>query len=171
MREIALDLAQRHGADRGKVWLAASAHDLAREWSGPELLARAGELGIESGLPEEVASVFLHGPVAAELLKRQGLDDPEVYNTVFWHSTARAGMTLVEKVVYLADKLDPEKAHRYPYLPEIRKLANDGLDEAILEFRGRDIARLLCSGGFVHPATLGARNQLLLKRRPRHQNA
>lgn len=171
MREIALELAQRYGADREKVWHAASAHDLAREWSGPELLARARELGIHIGLPEEVAPIFLHGPVAAELLKRQGLNDPEVYNAVFWHSTARGGMTLVEKVVYLADKLDPEKADRYPYLPEIRKLANDGLDEAILEFLDRDMARLLRSGGFIHPATLDARNELLLKRRPRHQNA
>ena len=164
VREIALSLAERHGVDRKKVWLAASAHDLARDLNGTELLRKARELGIEIGPVEEATPIFLHGPIAAELLKRHGLADSDVYNTVYWHSTARAGMTPLEKVVFIADKVEPQKTIRYPYLPEIHALAKESLDEAVLEFLEREIERLSRSGGVVHPATLEARNELLKSR-------
>ena len=165
MRDLALDLAGRHGVDREKVWLAVSAHDLARAMDSTELLVSARELGIPIGPLEEVTPIFLHGPIAAELSRRNGLNDPEVYDAVYWHSTARVDMTPLEKLVFIADKLDPQKAHRYPRLPEIRALAGESLDEAVLEFLDQDVDRLLREGKVVHPATLDARNELLLKLR------
>ena len=165
VREVALELARRHGADQDKVWLAASGHDIAREMDDAELLNRAQELDIPLGTLEEAAPVFLHGPIAAELLRRQGMTDTEVYQAIYWHSTARAGMTAVEKVVFLADKLDPEKTDRYPYLPLIKALADEDLDRATLEFLNRDLAQRLRQGEFIHPASLEARNELLLKSR------
>ena len=109
VREVVLVLAERHRVDREKVWLAASAHDIAREMDDAELLVKARELGICFSLLEEAAPILLHGPIAAELLRGQGLADTEVYQAIYWHSTARRGMTVVEKVLFLADKLDPEK--------------------------------------------------------------
>jgi predicted HD superfamily hydrolase involved in NAD metabolism len=165
VRDIALELAGQHGVDGDKAWLAASAHDLARAMDSTEMLASARELGIPVGPLEEVTPIFLHGPIAAELSHRNGLDDPEVYDAVYWHSTARAGMTPLEKLVFIADKLDPQKAHRYPRLPEIRALVTESLDRAVLEFLDQDIARLLHEDKVVHPTTLYARNELLLKLR------
>ena len=165
MREIALEMARRHGADEEKAWLAASAHDIARAMDDAQLLSRARELGIPIGPLEEAVPFLLHGPVGAELLRRQGAIDLEVYQAVHWHSTARAGMTPVEKVVFLADKLDPEKVNRYPYLSQLEALAAESLDRAILEFLNHDMARLLRSGRLIHPASLEARNHLLLKTR------
>jgi len=163
VREVALVLAGRYRVDREKVWLAASAHDIAREMDGAGLLVKARELGISLGPLEEAAPVFLHGPIAAELLRRQGVTDTEVYQAIYWHSTARTGMTVVEKVLFLADKLDPEKIARYPYLPLIKALAGEDLDRAILEFLNRDLAQRMCQGDPIHPASLEARNELLLK--------
>lgn len=163
VREIALGLARRYGADGEKVWLAASAHDIARAMDDARLLSEAQELGIPVGPLEEAVPFLLHGPVGAGLLRRQGAVDPEIYQAVYWHSTARAGMTLVEKVVFLADKLDPEKAIRYPYLTQLEALGAESLDGAVLEFLNQDMARLLRSGRLVHPASLEARNDLLLK--------
>lgn len=165
VREVALVLAERHRVDREKVWLAASAHDIAREMDDAELLVKARELGICFSLLEEAAPILLHGPIAAELLRGQGLADTEVYQAIYWHSTARRGMTVVEKVLFLADKLDPEKIARYPYLPLIKALADEDLDRAILEFLNRDLAQRLRQGDPLHPASLEARNELLLKGR------
>ena len=74
-------------------------------------------------------------------------------------------MTPLEKLVFIADKLDPQKGHRYARLPEIRALATESLDEAVLEFLDQDVDRLLREGKVVHPATLDARNELRLKLR------
>jgi predicted HD superfamily hydrolase involved in NAD metabolism len=165
VREIALALAERHGVDREKAWLAASIHDLARAMNGADLLVSARELGITVGPIEEVTPIFLHGPIASELSSRNGLNDPEVYDAVYWHSTARAGMTPLEKLVFIADKLDPQKAHRYPRLPEIRALAEESLDFALLAFLRTEIERLRHEGKQVHPGMLDARDELHLRPR------
>lgn len=111
---IALELAGRHGIDGERVGLAALAHDLARAKEGEYLLRRARELGLPVHPVEEWMPLLLHGPVAAEELRREaGLSDPEVYEAIYWHSTGQRGMGPVARVVFLADKLDPEKADRY----------------------------------------------------------
>ena len=80
--------------------------------------------------------VLLHGPVAAELLRREGLEDEEVYQGIYYHSTGCPGMSPVAKVVFLADKLDPHKLRRYPYLEELSVTALGSLDAAVLMFFG-----------------------------------
>jgi len=162
VREIALRLAQSHGVDRGQVWLAVSAHDLARGLDDSALLARACQLGLDVGPVERAAPILLHGPIAAELLSLQGLDDSLVYDAVYWHSTGRPGMSALEKVVFLADKLDPYKADRYQDISEMQALSLHDLDAALLQFLENEMARLLREGMVVHPAMLEARNDLRL---------
>ena len=65
------------------------------------------------------------------------------------------------KVVFLADKLDPNKLKKYPYQPRIMELARENLDAAILEFLTRQIIDLTGRGLLVHPMMVKARNALL----------
>ena len=116
------------------VDLGLAAHDLARHLDGPELLRRAEALNIPPCDVERRLPVLLHGHVAAAELEDDGLMDPRVLESVRWHTTGRRGMGDVAKVVFLADKLDPQKARRYPFLPEIEDLARDSLDAALLRF-------------------------------------
>ncbi len=161
----ALTLAHRHDMDQDKVKFGALAHDVARAMKGDDLLSRAREMGIPIHPVEERLPVLLHGPVGAELLKREGLDDGEVYDAVYWHTTCRAGLGPVAKAVYLADKLDPQKIARYPFQAELHELAAHSLDAAILKFLERDLCSLLQEGSLLHPASVNARNELLLKAR------
>jgi HD superfamily phosphohydrolase YqeK len=140
-----------------------SAATTSRATPPKRLLAEARRLGLAIGPVEEALTLLLHGPVAAEALRRGGLDDREVYDAVFWHSTAHPSLGPVGLAVFLADKLDPEKAYRYPYLAELKALALESLERATLDFLDKEMAALLRDGKLVHPASLEARNALLLK--------
>ena len=109
--------------------------------------------------------MLLHGPLAAHWLRqRYGVEDSQVLEAVGWHTTARPGLGPLAKLVFLADKLDPEKATRYPFLDRVRALAQEDLDPALLEFLTLDLQRLLQAGDLVHPAGVEARNELLVRR-------
>ena len=89
------------------------------------------------------------------------MDDPALYQAVYWHTTAHPSLGGLGKVVFLADKLDPEKIARYPYLPELRRMALENLDRAVLEFLDREIVSMVSQGSMVHPAMIETRNHLL----------
>ena len=72
-------------------------------------------------------------------------------------------MSDVAKVVFLADKLDPRKVARFPYLERVADKSKRSLDLAILEYIDRTVEYLLGSGGLVHPVTLKFRNELLVR--------
>jgi predicted HD superfamily hydrolase involved in NAD metabolism len=163
VQKVALELARQHEVDGEKTRLAALAHDIARAMKGEDLLRKARELGIAVHPVEAEVPILLHGPVAAEMLRlTDGLEDQDIYEAVYWHSTARKGLGPAAKVVYLADKLDPQKVSRYPFLPELRALAMKSLDRAILEFLSRELVSLLRQGSLVHPTSVEARNELVL---------
>ena len=163
VQKVALELARQHEVDGEKTRLAALAHDIARAMKGEDLLRKARELGIAVHPVEAEVPILLHGPVAAETLRlTDGLEDQDIYEAVYWHSTAREGLGPAAKVVYLADKLDPRKVGRYPFLPELRALAMKSLDRAILEFLSRELVSLLQQGSLVHPTSVEARNELVL---------
>ncbi len=75
-------------------------------------------------------------------------------------------MSAVAKVVFLADKLDPRKVERYPYLERVALLGQDSLDAAILEYLSNELAYLLRRGLLIHPASVGLRNQLMVQQGP-----
>ena len=75
-------------------------------------------------------------------------------------------MGAVAKVVFLADKLDPRKVERYPYLERVALLAQDSLDAAILEYLRNELEYLLRQGLLIHPASIGLRNHLMIQMGP-----
>jgi predicted HD superfamily hydrolase involved in NAD metabolism len=142
------------------------AHDVARAMPDDELLRQAEEFGLPIGPVDRSVPLLLHGPVGAELLRvTDGLDDPSVYQAVYWHTSGHAELDLLGQVVFLADKLDPQKIERYPYLPYIRKCAEADLEGAMREFLGWEVASLTSRGIEVHPAMAEARDGLLARRR------
>jgi len=147
---------------REQVELAAWGHDIARALSPQELLARARRFGLEVSAVEEEAPILLHGPVGAEILRREyGIDDPQVLATARFHSTGRAGMSLLEKVIFVADKIEPGKVRARPALARVRELADRDLDAAILEYLEQMLVVAREEGWPLHPLTVAARNKLL----------
>ena len=160
--DIARELAPHHGVDPDRAALGMLAHDVARAMPNQELLRHAAEFNLPVTLVERRMPVMLHGPVGAEILHREdGLTEEDLYQAVYWHTTGHPSLDRLGKVVFLADKLDPLKISRYPYLPFLRELALEDLDRAILEFLSRETVARATTNEMVHPATVETRNHLL----------
>ncbi len=159
----AVRLARIHGVDEERTRLAALGHDIFRGHSPQELLALAAMLGVEPDLLERESPVLLHGPLASRVLaERYGVRDRQVLDAARWHTTARPGMTPLEKVLFLADKVEPGKAARNRGRLQVRSLAERDLDGAMLRFLEMGLAYALRKGWPLHPDTVAARNELLL---------
>ena len=162
VRVLAVDLAGGHKLDKIRVDFAAAAHDIARADAEHALLAEAQTAGIPITNVDEDNPMLLHGPVGAERLRvNLGVNDHEILEAVYWHTTALATMGPIAKVVFLADKMELSKAYRYPHIGRVRELASDDLDEAIVEFLKGDLIRLLSEGKMAHPSSIEALNGLL----------
>ena len=163
-RTVAGRLAAIHGIDVAQADLGTAAHDLARALKEPSLLEEARRYGLDLHPVEVHTPLLLHGPVASLWLRHEdGVEDEEVLEAVRWHSTGRKGMGPVAKVVFLADKLDPEKVRRRPHLERIAALAEESLDRALLKFLNEELAGFLRWGDLIHPASVELRNELMLK--------
>ena len=165
-QDVARELAPWHGVDAERAALGILAHDVARAMKGPELIDQANRFKLPIRPVEEQVPLLLHGPVGAEILRvEDGLaataEEEDIYQAVYWHTTFHP--TLLDdlgKVVFLADKLDPNKRKRIPYQPQIMEMARENLDAAILEFLNRQVLDLIQLGHSVHPMMLEAREAL-----------
>lgn len=163
-RETALTLANRHGVDTTRVELAVMGHDLFRAVEDSQLLQEARAKGLAIHPVEERVPMLLHGPLAAERLRREfDIADAEVLEAVRCHSTCCAGMGRVGLVVFLADKLEPHKMESMPRLKRVADLAQESLERATLEYLTAELSWLLERGRLVHPASVEARNELLTR--------
>ena len=150
--ETAEDLARAHGLDPGRARLAALLHDAARELSPEEFLELAGEWDLPVGEPERESPKLLHGPVAAELARRElGVEDGKVLEAIRTHTTGRPGMGPLSLVLYVADKIEP--ARDYPSVENLRRLAREDLRGAAAESLRRAIAHNEERGRPTHPAS------------------
>ena len=158
-------LAALHGVDAAKVRTAVLGHDLVRALPPDELLSLAEKIGLEPNDAERAAPVLLHGAIAARLLaERFAVDDPEVLAAVRYHTTGRAGMSAVEKAVFLADKTEPEELAYYPEWREVHDLAQRDLDAAMLKALDLYLERARREAWTVHPDVTAARDDLLSRR-------
>ena len=164
VRDVALELASPHGVPSDRAELGALAHDVCRAVPGDELLKMSADLSVAVSDVERDLPLLLHGPVGAELLRTEDeLADHSLYEAVRWHSTAHASLDDLGKLVFLADKLDPQKAAVYSYQTKLHDMALESLDLALLEFLSQEMAVRLEKGETVHPASVDARNSLILK--------
>lgn len=158
----AAELALKYRAEIGKARLAGLLHDYARDLPDEEILALAEKAGLITCEVERSSPVLLHGPVGAYLIKRElGLDDKDILQAISRHTVGSADMTLLDKIIYLADALEPGR--HYPGVEFLRSLAEEDLNKALLKSLESSITYVLKKGQLLHPATVEARNYLLLK--------
>ncbi|MGF1470519.1 MAG: bis(5'-nucleosyl)-tetraphosphatase (symmetrical) YqeK [Rubrobacteraceae bacterium] len=151
--DTAVELAAAHGLDTGRTRLAALLHDAAREMKRAEFLRLAEEWNLPVDGAARENPKLLHGPVAAELARRElGVEDEEVLEAIRVHTVGSPGMGPLALVVYIADKIEP--ARDYPSVDRLRKLATVDLHETAAEALRRIHAYNTERGNATHPASL-----------------
>jgi predicted HD superfamily hydrolase involved in NAD metabolism len=162
VEDEAVRLAPLHGVDADRARLAALGHDLVRHKKGQELLDLAAAYSLQPDAVERAAPILVHGPVAAAMLARDyGVEDAELLAGIDCHTTARPGMTKLEQVLFVADKVEPHKLAKEPALAEVKRLAQDDLDAAVLRYLDLNLQEAIRRGWQVHVRSLEARNQLI----------
>lgn len=155
----AVRLAQRFGGDVNRAALAALLHDFAKELTVSEMLSLAPGLTSEYG----DSNATLHGPAAGLLLEPVfGISDPAIASAVTWHTTLREGATQLDKIIFLADKIEPSRT--FGDLGPIRALAEQDLDAAVLATLEGVRQHLIREKLKIHPASLAAMSELMRER-------
>jgi len=165
--DTAVELADRFGGDRDKAWLAALLHDYTKAWP----IERMEKIIREHGLPPELLEhdkELWHAHVGAWVVRTEhGIDDEEVLDAIRYHTSGREGMTKLDKIVCLADYMEPGRD--FPGVNKIRELAQHNLEDALLAGFDSTIRLLLDRGKRIFPLTMLARNDLLLDIEKRKQ--
>lgn len=159
--ETALKLAEIHGLSREKIAVAALLHDCGREVTAKESVAKAMELGISIDKIERQQPILLHAKLGVyNAMHKYGVADQEILDGILYHTTGIDGMSVLAKVVYLADMIEPGRD--FPGVDELRKLVRKDLDKAMLLAYGNTMRYLLDSGLLIHPHCISGYNELIL---------
>jgi predicted HD superfamily hydrolase involved in NAD metabolism len=164
--EIARELAEIHGVDPDRAEAAALIHDIADRYSEKDLVHRAEGYGLEFNLTEARVPKLIHGKVGAEILRREWMiTDEEVLDAVRCHTSGSTRMSTLAKVVFVADKIEPDRDKFYGGLDDIRAIAREDLDQAILKLYAWRMSELIQHGAPVHEDLADARNALIEENR------
>lgn len=158
--EVASRLAEKYGEDPDLAVVAALLHDLAKDLPLEQLVALADQHRLWTHQVERLVPDLLHGPVAACLIPEEfGITDSRVLRAVAVHTVGATEMSVLDKIIYLADMIEPQRL--FPGVKELRQLAEEDLDTALLAGFDLTIRYCLKQTLLIHPQTIDARNQLL----------
>ena len=155
-------LAKRFGASPEKAKLAGLMHDCAREYPMKDFIEIAESMDIPVGEIERHAPILLHAHIGAKLMKSvYQIEDEEIQEAVRLHTTGGENMTKLDKIIYLADLIEPSR--EFSEVTYLRDLAEKDLDKALFAAFNQSILHVVKGNQVVHPDTITARNQMLLK--------
>ena len=155
--ETALKLAEIYGENPKKAEIAALFHDMYRGVSENSLNYYVKHLGLEKKYINNAN--LAHGKIAAIIMERDfEVTDRDIINAVSYHTTGRAGMSTLEKIIYIADAVEPNRY--YPGVEEIRAMAFEDLDKACYMSMKSTENFVKSAGKFLDPETVLAREYL-----------
>lgn len=154
----AVRLAERYGADVEKARTAALLHDCTKKLEMEEQLALCRQYGLHLDELEQKTLKLLHAKTGAAVARDVFGVDGEIYSAIWWHTTGHAHMTLLEKVIYLADYIEPNRD--FPGVDQLRRACYEELDKGLLMGLEMTIGEMEAMGSPVHCATVEARDAL-----------
>ena len=149
----AANLAMCYGADLDKAETAGLLHDCAKCMSLGKMLKVCDKAGTDLSEFEKNSVSLLHSKAGAVLAEsRYGVRDEDTLNAIRFHTTGRPGMSLLEKIVFVADYIEPGRDSA-PNLPQVRKLAYESIDDCVLQILKDTLRYLATTGSAVDPMT------------------
>lgn len=126
----AVKLAKRWGADEITAAEAGILHDITKKLLLPDQLILCEKYGIINDTFEEENVKLLHSKTGAAVARDLFNVSDEVYEAIRWHTTGKPDMSLMEKIIYMADYIEPNRD--FPGVEELRRLAYEDLDAAMV---------------------------------------
>ncbi|WP_040210747.1 bis(5'-nucleosyl)-tetraphosphatase (symmetrical) YqeK [Clostridium polynesiense] len=162
--ETSQSLADRYGADRDKAALAAYIHDAAKHLPGDKLIKLIEDKGFKLTSEDKAMPQLLHGPAGAIIAEElMGIKDREVLDAARYHTTGKENMNLLEKIVYIADLIEPSRD--YPGVKHLRELALKDIDKALLQAFDNTIKHIIDRGLLIHSDTIKSRNYIIVNKK------
>ena len=153
-------LAKIYNADENKAYLSGLVHDCAKNLEEYYMLNNKVNSDIIFDTEEKNNPKIQHAPIGAAVCKNiYGIFDDEIISAVRYHTTARENMSLIEKILFISDKIEPNR--EYDTVEELRKIADYDIDKAIIKFLNDSFEYLRKKSQKVHPLSVKARDYLV----------
>ncbi len=158
----AVSLAKRYNADETKAYIAGLLHDVAKGLPKEALEAAAAQNNIELDIYEKSNPVLIHGKIGAVMVEKDlDIKDEEILSAIKWHTTGYKNMTLLEKIIYLADIIEPGRS--FKETDELREIAYKDIDEAMIFGLCHVMNFIKDRGLTLHPNSIEAYESLISK--------
>lgn len=158
--ETAKKLAGLSGVQPGKAETAALLHDIARDFSEDHIWQMCQIYNINTDEVEKKLPDLLHGKIGAWMARDSyGIEDHEILDAVRFHTTGRKNMSVLEKIIFVADMIEPERS--FPGVDKLRELASQNLNGAVIAGIDSTLCYVIKQGLLIHPDSIEARNSLL----------
>lgn len=155
--DMSVKLAKKFGADEDKAYTAGILHDCQKEADKAVMWEEAEKSGFFIDPAERDCFKLWHGIAGAYYVKNElKIDDTDILNAIRFHTVGRADMSVIEKIVFLADMVSKERD--YPHVEEYRKAVLEDLDNGMFQTLRWSITKTLGTGGRVPVCTLEAYN-------------
>lgn len=139
--------------DVKRAEIAGILHDCAKGMSNEKKIKLCKKRGLEISLAEERNPFLLHAKTGAYLAREKyDISDEDILNAIRFHTTGRPGMSLLEKIIFVSDYIEPGRTHSVR-LPELRRLAFLDLDKAFLEILKDTLQYLQTTENEIDPMT------------------
>ena len=160
----AVELAKIYGVDEEVTKKVGIAHDIAKEMTAEEMLEYSRTNNIEVDEIENLKPSLLHGKIGADIATKKYGFTEDMVNAIKWHTTGRKNMSMLEKIIYVADKTEENRKGKRFNLEKSRELSVKDIDETIIFLINEFIEYHINCNGIIHPETINARNDLLLNK-------
>lgn len=150
----ASSLAMCYGCDIEKALTAGLLHDCGKYCPPKDQIRLCGKYGIRLTESELEMPALIHAKLGAYLAEHDyGITDREILDAITYHTTGRPGMTLLDKIIYIADYIEPNRK-LIPGLQEIRSIVFQDIDQAVCLSAAGTIRYLKDGGKAVDPMTV-----------------
>lgn len=161
--ETSKELARIYKCDEEKVEIASFLHDCGKIPNKINLLKMASDFDIMLNDVMINNIELIHGPLGAKIAENvYNIKDKEVLDAIYYHTTGRENMTLLEKIIYIADYIEPSR--NFQGVDRIRKLAYVNLNESILLAMNNTLMYVIDNDWLIHEDTIKARNDLIIQK-------
>ena len=158
--DCAVKLSEIYGCDKEKAYIAGIAHDCAKYLNKDEVKYYVDKYKIVLDEIEKDNLALSHSLIGSYIAKYEfGINDKDIINAIKYHTTGKEDMNLIEKIIYIADMIEPSRD--FEGVDELRKVTLENLNKGVLMGINQTINFLIKKGNLIDLNTIKARNSLI----------